>query len=515
MKKLILILFTLITICTSAYSQFESQVNLFRVVVVNTTYSNVYPRFSTLQNAFNSCVDSANAGKYFIINIATATQNITDYTSQWKDSILAHSPNIRLTSFGQAINDSIIGVTIEEFDLIAGILSLNPLTAGDGLYFDSHKYHIRVTNYLGNALYIDGDSLKIRTDATLLFTPNLLGINFKFNNGMISDTGGIGINAIQPLIVSRDTLRIVFSGMFVAGDSVYLNYNEDHFNYDFGVSPAFSLDLDSGLTSGATGIKVLPYHGRLLFNSSKQLTISDLTAGTGLVWSSDALTLLLAQFTLNNASTSGILRFSGDSLQFNYNDGDFEQGLNGLRIRVDTGLTRGSNGLYVNLDWAEIQFNGSGQIETAPELAGDGLVKAGDAIRVLYNEFLTVQNDTLKAKTSYVLTWYDDSLNASMSYVEPFDSTGICVLGTGKIKRVTFTYQQTTGSLDVVTETKNNISVTLADKIRLLWVNGSSEMRLQRWSQSTRTWSNQITLPFTDFADAQWRVIVELYAESQ
>lgn len=513
MKKIFLLLLIL---CGVSYSQVA-----WRVVAVSPNYPNVYPRYSTLQQVYNAIDDSANvtANKYFIINIATATENITDWSSAWKDSIVNRNPYMRLTQFGQSVGDSIIGVTTEEFNLIAGILSLDPSTAGDGISFSGHKYNINTTNYLGSVLYLDSDSLKLRTNSSLYFTPNLLGVKRLVYSGLQVLDSGMGILPRPPLKLKGDTVYINKSSYFGGdSDSLWIDWNTSYFDISYSSSPAISLKLDSGITLGAEGLKVNIDNSTIKLNSSKKLyaDYSGLFGGDLVLTSQGKFNVYFAMpLLMDNDSTVGL----------NYNPIHFalQPTSNYFSIVVDSGLTTSSSFPYDTApkllkDNNEFVFNSSKELEIAPALAGDGLIKSGNQINVVVNEFAKIENDTVKTKTSYIIPIYGDSLTSNVTSVGvgvlPYDTTGTPILYTGKIKRVTFSYQLSSGN-DTVKVQNENTTVTFGDKIRGTWNNGGSKFNIQKWSQGTRTWSTAIQLDFTDFANKPYRIMIELYAEAQ
>src|SRR5947207_1732379 len=102
MKKILTIILFALSFCC-AHAQFKDFTNPYRVIIVSPNYQNVYPRFSTLQNGYNAVKDSARAHKNFVINVTTSYNNITDWTSGYKDSILNLDPYLKLVAFGSAI----------------------------------------------------------------------------------------------------------------------------------------------------------------------------------------------------------------------------------------------------------------------------------------------------------------------------------------------------------------------------------------------------------------------------
>ena len=510
MKKTLVLLFIL---SSSLFAQFGTNLSPWRVVTVSPNFTNIYPRYNTLQQAYNSIKDSASSGtgKYFIINATTAYNNITDWSSQWKDSISNRAPYMRLTAFGQIVTDSILGVTTEEFDLIAGILNLDPATAGDGLSFGNHKYSV---NYK-IPITISNDTLLFLYSAPLYLTPNTLGLDRKFNNGMIVDSGGLGINGFAPLIVSRDSLKFLYAAPFVIeNDTFKLKLDDRHFAF---IGDSIIIKLDSGLTQSITGIAVNTDGMRLGVNSSKKITIKDRVAGTGLTWDGDSL-IVGTMFPLSiDASNKYIsLNYSTDQFAMSAPAG------NVLRMLCDSGLYVGTNNspaaIRIKTDNVELGFNTSSQIETRSTLWGDGLYKTGDSGNVMVNEFAKIENDTVKIKTSYTMVFYGDSLTTNVTStgtgILPFDTTGVPIIYTGKIKRITYTYQLSSGN-DTVIADNQNTSVTFGDKIRASWNNGGSKFNIQKWSQSSRSWSTAIQLNFANFANKPYRVTVELYSEAQ
>lgn len=512
MKKIIIAIFFML-FAMSAYSQVA-----FRVVAVSPNYPNVYPRYSTLQQVYNAIKDSAKAstGKYFVINLATATENITDWSGTYKDSIVNRSPYMRLTQLGQAIGDSIIGITAEEFNLIAGILSLDPSTAGDGISFGSHQYIINKKA----PIVISNDTLQILYSSPIYLTPNTLGLKrYSWSGLQVNSDSGLRVLPRVPLKLKGDTLYLNKSNIFGGdADSLWVDWNTNHFTLSYNSSPSVSIKLDSGLTSSSSGVKPYLDNITLKMNSDRKMYVdfSDLV-GSGLLFTAGQLKLLIAYYTMNNDRTDNILAWSGDSLQFNYNPFDFKQDGNGLALNLDSGLQQG-NGLQIKPDFSEMTFTADGSLQTATTLWGGGLYKSGDSGNVRVNEFAKIENDTVKIKTSYIKSFYGDSLTTNVTAtglgVQPYDSTGVPVLYTGKIKRITYTYQLSSNN-DTVITLSNNTSVTIGDKIRCIWVNASSEMRLQKWSQGSRSWSNSIAIPMTGFANKKWRIEVESIAEAE
>jgi len=527
MKRIALIIGMLV-MSTGIYSQITTLQQPFRVVVVSPNYPNAYPRFNTLQATYNAIKDSASVttGKYFIVNIVTKSENITDYSSQWKDSLVSRDPYVKVVSFGQAINDSVLGVTVSEFTLVAGILGLNSLTAGDGLSFPSHTYKVN-TKY---PILITSDTVTVQLNDSNFVSPTgtstksqYVTLKFSTNSGLTYSANGIEVQTQYPIIKRNDSLTIQLNDSnFIVGDAtsrtqnvtLKLKDNSLHYTADgLGVNYT-GIDLDSGLIGRVTGLSVNTDGLRLGYNSGKKLTILESVAGDGLSWSSNALKLNIGVFNGVGSQSQNILDILSDSLIFNYDLVQFENDpIYGLQLKLDSGLSGLSN-VKVELDYPELQFKSNGQIETAPTLWGDGLIKSGDAGKVVVNEFAKVENDTVKIKTSYTLLWYDDSLKSSMDYVEPFDSTGVPVLTNGKLLRVTYTYQLSSGNDTVVTTTLNT-TINKLDKLRLVWLNGLSAMRIQKWTLSTHSWANITNLSFNDFADSKWRIIMELYAEAQ
>jgi len=517
MKKIILLLFIL---CGLSYTQVA-----FRVVAVSPNYPNVYPRYNSLQQVYSAIKDSANVstGKYFVINIATATENVTDWSGRWKDSIASRNPYMRLTQLGQAIGDSIIGVTTEEFTLLAGILGLKSDIAGDGLSFLSHAIKVNVKY----PIIISSDTVTIQLNDSNFVTPigsttrnQYVTLKFSTNSGLTYSANGIEVMTQYPIIKRNDSLTIQLNDSnFVIGDAtsrsqyVTLKLRDNSLSYTkFGLGVNYTgIDLDSGLIGRSTGLSVNTDGLRLGYNSGKKLTILNTFIGEGIKWiGENSIGISVGQPLEFDSDTNLILGYNTSHFALQTTSNDFS-------IVVDSGLTTGTN--YFNSpkirkDNNELAFNTSKELETAPTLWGDGLIKSGDAGTVVVNEFAKVENDTVKIKTSYTLQWYDDSLKNSMTYVEPYDSTGLPVLQTGKIKRVTWTYQLSSGNDTVVTNNLD-ISVNIGDKLRLYWSNGSSRFILQRWVLSTRVWSNLTNISATDFADNKWRLILELYAEAE
>lgn len=529
MKKFILLFFVLIQ---ATFSQFQNLVVPFRVITVSPNYNNVYPRFSTLQNAYLSVKDSANAGKYFIINVVTAQENIVDWSSSWRDSILAKYPFLRFTSFGAFFNDSILGVNSHEFTLPAGILHLNPATAGNGLYFFNHQYHIRPKSplrILNDSIWIKlNDSIFIVNDGTT--RSEYVTLKTQPNSGIGWNSSGLTIKTKSPVQVFNDSIWIKLndSVFHVADGTIRSEYvtikrqNNSAIGWNINglkvnvknpiviTNDSITLAIDSGLVVGVNGLSVYVDGKRITRNPSKQLTISDNTGGEGLVWRGDSLNILLATKTLQNDNIDNILTFSGDSLQFNYYPYHFLSYPDGLALKLDSGLYA-INGVQLNLDHNELNFNPVSRLQTAPSLWGRGLSKIADSANVLVNEFATIQNDTVKIKTSYVLEFYGATLSPGL-FADPYDTTGVPVLANGKIKRVTYTYRKTSLN-DTVIISSNNFDVNATDKIRLQWVHGSSVMNIQRWQMSTKAWLTAISLPFPNFSSSHFRVLVELYAE--
>jgi len=507
MKKIIISLILLLGLLTNhCFSQFSSQVNPWRVVVISPNYNNVYPRFSTFQNAYLSVRDSADDGKYFILNTVTSFENISDYTSAWRDSILNKNPYLVLTNFGQAYNDSVVGITTEEFLLVAGILGINSLTAGDGLNFTSHKFNVNALR----PILISNDSLFFAYSAPLYLTPNTLGLKrYSWSGLQVNSDSGLRVLGRPPLKLKGDTVYIQKSNIFGGdADSLYIDWNSNHFDIQYSTSPAVNLRLDSGLTSSATGLKVWLGSPRLSFLSNTKLTIPDAVAGNGLSWISNALVV----------NTKSPIFVKDDSVFFYYKN-PITVSNDSLYLTIDSGLTIGTSGLSVKTDGVRIGLNASKQISILETVAGLGLAWVSNALNIIPNEFAKTENDTLKIKTSYVTAFYGDSLTSNVTSagvgVLPYDTTGVPVLYTGKIKRVTYTYQLASSGNDTIISISNNISVTIGDKIRCTWVNGSSEARIQLWSQSSHTWSNSIQIPMTGFANKKWRVLVESYAEAE
>lgn len=507
MKKIILLI---LLVAGTAFSQFQT-VGSWRSVFVSTNYRNVYPRYSTLQSAYNSCKDSADAGKYFLVWLVTSYQNITDWSTGWKDSILNKSPYLTLIELNRSAGDSIIGVNTSQFNLIAGILELNSLTAGNGLTFSGDKYSIVTQNYLGNALYLDTDSLKLRVQAPLYFTPNLLGIKVSTNSG-IRFSDSVYIVPYKEVYTDNDTLLIRKSFYFLPYDSLTLDWNTQHFNLIYGVSPAINVKLDSGLTAGTDGIRAWLDNVRVGYTATKRITITDATGGDALAWQNDSLNLIVGS----------PFETSGDSLWLNFNTDQFSISYSAspkFSINLDSGMTYDIGGIKPDLDYVTLIFNSLMQLAINPTFAGGGLLVTTGVMSIVPNEFAKIENDTLKIKSSYTYQFYGDSLTSLVTSagvgILPYDTTGICVLYKGKIKRVTYTYQLSGGN-DTVITTANNVDVNNnTDKIRCVWENGSSEMKIQIWTLASRTWSNAITLSFPNFADSYWRVVAELYAEAQ
>jgi len=509
MKKILLIII-LLMLTKCSFSQFSTAYEAWRVVYVSPNYTNVYPRYSTLQQVWNAVKDSAkvSTGKYFIINAVTDFNNITDWSSSYKDSILNRSPYMTLVQFGFSIEDTITGVDGNQFNLVSGILSLKSSLAGDGLTFTSNAFHINPTNYLGSVLYLDGDSLKLRTNNSLYFTPNLLSLKRPVYSGLQLLDSGIRVLPRPPLWLKGDTVYLLKSNIFGGNaDSLYIDWNTNHFNIQYSTSPAVNIRLDSGITSSSSGLKVWLGSPRLSFLSNTKLTIPDAVAGNGLSWISDVLTV----------NTKSPIFVKNDSVFFYYKN-PISLSNDSLYLTIDSGLTIGTSGLSVKTDGVRIGLNASKQISILETVAGLGLAWISDALNIIPNEFAKTENDTLKIKTSYVTSFYGDSLTSNVTSagvgVLPYDTTGVPVLYTGKIKRVTYTYQLASGN-DTVISITNNISVAIGDKIRCTWVNGSSEARIQKWSQGTRSWSNSIQIPMTGFANKKWRVQVESYAEAE
>lgn len=517
MKRLLIVIGLLVMSVSGIYTQTTSQLP-FRVVTVSPNFPNIYPRFNTLQATYNAIKDSASVstGKYFIVNVTTAYSNITDWTGAYKDSINNRSPYMKLVAFGTAVADSILSVETDEFNLIGGVLSLKNTLAGDGLTFSGHVFSVNTKA----PILLVSDSLFFAYSAPLYLTPNTLGLKRFTHSGLQVHPDSLAIRVLTqtPLTVNGDTVKLQYAMPFINSDSgLTVNFNDLQFLY---VGDSLSLDLDSGLVTGSTGIAVNTDGLRLVYNSNKKLTLSNNLSGKGLVWEGDSLnTRPLAPLYNYSPQLSAL---GGDTLTLLYTDqmGVFTIGLvNKLYTRTDSGLVDDAvNPLKVNVDYSTIEFNSSGEVTVNPDIAGDGLIWASNAVKIQPNEFAKLENDTLKIKTSYIISFYGDSLTTNVTGagigVLPYDSTGVPILQTGKIKRITYTYQLSSGN-DTVITTTNNQSVTIGDKIRAVWVNGTSEIRIQKWSQGTRSWSNAIGLSFTDFANKPYRVIVELYAEAQ
>lgn len=514
MKKIIVILLLVMT--AGSYSQITTNQLPFRVVTVSPNYTNVYPRFRTLQATYTAIRDSASVstGKYFAINVVSDYHNISDWSSGWKDSILNRTPYMKMYALGTSIVDSIVAVTVEEFLLASGILSLNPLIAGDGLSFISHKLAIITQNYLGNALYLDGDSLKIRIDNTLLFTPNLLGVNFKFNNGMISDTGGIGVQVVAPLSVSGDYTSLNYKRPFrIVNDSLYFDYAVDYFVYDSSVFfPAnFRVKLDSGFQVNSSGISILPDHRRLIFNDSipTQLTISNAIAGTGLIWTSDSLCVGLSyQFTGYNDS----IWIDMNTRQFDLRYGESPS----VNIALDSGMTYASSGattgIKPKIDYSTLIFNSLLQLVVNPTLAGGGLLMTAGVIDIIPNDFAKVENDTLKIKTSTVFTWFGDSLNSTIFYVPPYDTLGIGMFAKGNVKRVAINYVTDNGN-DTTVMNFLDASWNAYDRIALAWDNSQMKFKIYKNKVLWQTLAGcaNLTSPYKK----DWNVAMETYLEAR
>lgn len=514
MKKILLFIVLLVA-STGLYAQISTLQQPFRVVVVSPNYPNTYPRFNTLQATYNAIKDSANVttGKYFIVNVTTSYNNITDWTGAYKDSLNNRSPYIKLVAFGNAITDSILSVDVDEFNLIGGVLSLNANTAGDGLSFVNHAYNVNLLR----PLLLSNDSLFFAYSNPLYLTPNTLGLRRNVYSGLQVNDSGLRVLPQLPLKLSSDTLKMIFGAPFIASDSVYLNYNTEQFDVAYNVSPSLSLKLDSGLTTISTGVKVNVDNATIKMNSSKKLYV-DFVGTLGDMFKVDPAT---GKYILYDAEP---IEFYQDTIiTLNYNTDAFalQPTSNSLSLKVDSGLTTGTQ--YhttpkVLKDNNELSFNSSKELETATSLWGGGLVKTGDSGNVVVNEFAKIENDTTKIKTSYTFVFYGDSLTSNVTSVGrgvlPYDTTGVPVIYTGKIKRVTFTYQLSSNN-DTIKVQYENTSVTFGDKIRGSWNNGGSKFNIQKWSQSSRTWSTAIQLDFGSFANKPFRVVIELYAEAQ
>lgn len=440
LKKILIILLFL---TGYGYSQFKDINSPYRVVVVSPNFQNVYPRFSTLQNAFNSIVDSADAGKYFVINLTTNYNNITDYSSKWKDSIVSRLPYMSLAYFGQAIGDSIIGVTTSEFSLIMGILSLNSATAGYGLFFSDHAYHVLLSQI--GALQLDGDTLGfLYYNYDFSVDPLQYGLMLKHptNAGWFRTADGLQIRHRLPLGLINDTTVLYYAPPLYADDSLRFGYDPDAFTVLYGVLPNFFFRADSGLTVpiGGNGVKVSVDMTRILFDADKKVTISDLTAGSGLKWLGDSLNVL----TVKPLWQTG----DGDSIYLKYATQHFDVVLpdGELEIKLDSGMTTGSSGIMPYIDYTTLIFNSLYQLVVNPSIAGVGLAMTSGVIDINYNDFLVVQNDTLKAKTSTILWFRFDSLNSSIKYDVNADTVGLGVSASGKTKRISISYKTDAGN---------------------------------------------------------------------
>lgn len=468
MKKIFFLL-ALLASCFSVNAQFKDFTNPYRVVIVSPNYQNVYPRFSTLQNAYNSIKDSASVstGKYFVINATSNYRNISDWTSAYKDSILARNPYIQLYTFGQAINDSIIGITTEEFQLIGGILSLNGLTAGNGLKFSNHIYSVNTGTYI----LITDDTLDVYVNPNEFEDTAPLGLNYKFNSGILVDTGGIGVGALLPLKVSHDTLKLLYKSPLRknSGDTLELYYNDQQFE----TTEPFSIRLDSGVTSGANGIKILPDYPRLKFKGDA-LTINDNTAGVGLTWASDKINLLVAHpFNVS------------DSLYLNYNTDQFNVVYNAspsFNILLDSGITDNNvgQGLKLLVDWNTIKFNSSKKLTLNTALAGDGLSMSSNVINIVPNDFAKNENDTLKIKTSTLLTFWFDSVTTNVAYSFPVDTAGYGMFTSGKIKRWSASYFGSGGGGYTVDKESVSLSFVSSDRLQVYYDQGSEKFSIRK-----------------------------------
>lgn len=503
-----------------SYSQFSTSIEAWRVVFVSPNYPNIYPRYKTLQQTWNAIKDSASAstGKYYIVNIVTSVNNISDFTSGYKDSIINRFPYMALTAFGFNVQDTITGVNDNHFNLLSGILNLDPATAGLGLNFSSDKYNVNVIT----PLQIQNDSLWINLNDSNFYNPysrNVVTLKRHTNSGIRYDASGLYLTLRAPLQIDNDTLSIPLSYYFTGStDSLGIDWNDNHFNLIYGSSPSVNIKLDSGLTSGSDGIRAWLDNLRITFTSGEKITISNNTSGQGLQWIGDSLNNFAFNPLYYKSSLTGM---NSDTLFLLYTNQMGTQTIGAtewLKVNTDSGLVLApTSPLKLNIDYNTIDFNTNGAIKVdVVGISGNGLIANGNTIDVLPNDFLKLESDTLKAKTSTMYVFWGDSLTANMTNglgVEPTDSTGLPMLK-GNIKRVLVTYQLTSGN-DTVTSQIQNVSFNTGDKFRIAWINGSSRWVLQKWTLALRTWVTQFNIDATGFANKAWSIILEAYHEAQ
>ena len=287
-----------------------------------------------------------------------------------------------LTAFGVTINDSITAVTPEEFTLIAGLLALNGATAGAGLTFSGHQYALLVDDYLGNVLYVDGDSLKVRVNAPIYFRNGIpggdaIGLLRSQNSGLYgTDSLKILPQVGGFLYTLSDTLKERLSFYFYNNDSLAIDWNTNHFNLTYGVSPSVNVKLDSGLTSSSSGLRAWLDNARVKYTSLGKITVAETVAGDGLIWSSDAMKILFKT----------PFRVTNDTFMLGYNDEQFSisspAGIDQLDLVLDSGLTSGADGVRSYLDNLRLKFTSSSKITIADEVAGTGLFWQADSLGI-------------------------------------------------------------------------------------------------------------------------------------
>lgn len=489
-------------------AQWSTSPSPFRVVTVSPNYPNIYPRYSTLQGVWAGIKDSAkvSTGKYFTVNVTTNYRNISDWTSTYKDSILNRAPYMWFAAFGQAINDSIIGVTTSEFTLAGGILGINPLTAGDGLSYSSNMYKVNVKN----PILMSNDTVYFRFEATN-FT--LVGGTFTWykttNSGIQSTANGFQVLPRQPLRVSGDTTLIAFASEFSSTtDSLRLNFDPNAFYTLPAVSPSFYFRADSGLTIPltATGVKVAPDWNTITFNSSKKLTINTAIWGNGLAMYSNVAQVNVAE----------PLTITNDTINLGYLEQHFGLVASGLYLKVDSGLVANTFPVpstpKVSLDWVTLIFTATKALQVNPLIAGSGLLMTAGIINILYNDYAKVENDTLKIRPSTTLLYHYDSIKATVGYANEEDSLGYGFPADGKIKRYAITYVTLVGN-DTCIYANANIAISRGEKVTVYWsaLAGGFIIRKNRSTDLLTVVPNDFTTPYL----RRINISLEVYTEAQ